>query len=129
LRSLRALSHYGIKASDGDAGHVEDWVVDVQTWRTRYALVKTAGGRIRRHVLVPVRGLGLISWSARVIYSDLPRSAIIHAPEYEPASLFDADYESRLHGWYADPTLQRSRGGATEGFGHPAGLRRNGRSR
>ena len=100
LRSLRALSCYGIEASDGDAGHVEDWLVDVETWRTRYAVVKTAGGRTRRHVLVPVHGLGLISWSARVIYADLPRKAIIRAPEYEPASLPDADYEFRLDGWY-----------------------------
>lgn len=42
----------------------------------------------------------LISWSARVIYADLPRNAIIGAPEYEPASLPDADYEFRLDGWY-----------------------------
>jgi len=86
VRSLRALGRYGIEASDGEAGHVEDWLVDVQTWRIRYAVVKTACGRARRHVLVPVHELGAISWSARAIYADLSRNAIVHAPEYEPAS-------------------------------------------
>jgi hypothetical protein len=107
VRSLRALGHYGIEASDGEAGHVEDWLVDVQSWRTRYAVVKTAGGRTRRHVLVPVHELGAISWSARAIYADLPRNAVIHAPEYEPATLPNADYEIRLHGWYGRPTYGR----------------------
>jgi hypothetical protein len=100
LRSIRALSHYAIDARDGEAGHVEDWIVDVQKWRARYAVVKTAGGRIRRHVLVPVHWLGPISWSARAIYADLPRDAIIHAPEHAPAGLPDIDYEIRLHRWY-----------------------------
>ena len=103
VRSLRALGHYGVEASDGEAGHVEDWLVDVQTWRIRYAVVKPACGRTRRHVLVPVHELGAISWSARAIYADLPRSAIIHAPEYEPAGQPNADYETRLHGWYGHP--------------------------
>lgn len=85
VRSLRALGQYGIEASDGEAGHVENWLVDVQTWRTRYAVVQTACGTIRRHVLVPVHELGAINWSVRAIYADLPRDAIIHAPEYEPA--------------------------------------------
>jgi hypothetical protein len=57
-------------------------------------------------VLVPVHWLGPIRWSARLIYADLPRDAIIHTPEYEPASLPDADYEIRLHGWYGHPTYR-----------------------
>jgi len=90
LRSLRAIGQYGIEAGDGEAGHVEDWLVDVRTWRTRYAVVETASGWTRRNVLVPVQELGAISWSARAIYADLPRAAIIHAPEYEPAGQRDA---------------------------------------
>ena len=85
VRSLRGLGQYGIEAGDGEAGHVEDWLVDVRTWRTRYAVVKTVFGWSRRRVLVPVQELGAISWSARAIYADLPCAAIIHAPEYEPA--------------------------------------------
>jgi len=106
LRSLRELGHYGIEAIDGEAGHVEDWLVDAHTWRTRYTVVKTACGRSRRHVLLPVHELGAISWSARAIYADIPRDAISHAPEYEPARLSDADYEIRLDGWYGHPTYR-----------------------
>lgn len=102
LRSLRALSHYAIEARDGEAGHVEDWIVDSQKWHARYAVVKTASGRSRRHVLLPVHWLGPISWSARAIYADLPRGAIIHAPEHAPAALPDTDYEIRLHRWYGN---------------------------
>jgi len=104
LRSLRALSHYAIEARDGEAGYVEDWIVDLETWCARYAVVKTGVGLARRDVLVPVHELGPVSWSARCVYADLPRRAIIHAPEYSRASLPDADYEIRLHRWFGDPT-------------------------
>jgi hypothetical protein len=74
-------------------------------------VVKIAGGLSRKHVLVPVSRLGPVSWSARVIYTDLPRDAIVHAPTYEPGSPPDADYEARLRGWYGplrDPRKLRT---------------------
>jgi hypothetical protein len=103
LRSLRDLRHYGIEASEAEAGHVEDWLVDVRGWRVSYAVVRIAGGLSRKHVLVPVLRLGPISWGARVIYTDLPRDAIIHAPNYQPGRPPDADSEARLRGWYGSP--------------------------
>lgn len=85
VRSLRALRHYGIEAGDGAAGDVEDWLVDLQTWRTRCVMVKTGGNGTPRRNLVPVQELGVVSWSVRTIYADLSRAAISLAPEYEPA--------------------------------------------
>ena len=108
LRSLRELSHYRVEGRDGDAGHVEDWLVDDPAWATPYAVVKTASARARRHVLVPVRWLGPVSWGARVIYVDLPTSTILHAPDYDSNAPLDADYEARLRGWYGHPARRAS---------------------
>jgi hypothetical protein len=103
LRSLRELSHYQLESIQGDAGAVEDWLVDAQAWLTPYAVVRTAAHWPGKHVLVPVRWLGAISWSGRVIHTDLHRDAVIHAPDYDPATPIDADYEIRLRGWYGHP--------------------------
>ena len=110
LRSLRDLSHYGIESSEAEAGHIEDWLVDVHHWRVSYAVVKIVGGLSRKHVLVPVPRLGPVNWAAWVIYADLPRDAIINAPSYQPGRPPDADYEARLRGWYGplrDPRTTR----------------------
>ena len=106
LRSLRHLSHYGIEAGGAEAGHVENWLVDVRSWCVPYVVARVGGGSSRKHVLVPVRWLGPISWGACVIYTDLPRDAIIHAPDYQPGRPPDAGYETRLRGWY-DPVTRR----------------------
>jgi hypothetical protein len=103
LRSLRELSHYRIEAVEGNAGAIEDWFVDERAWLTPYAVVKAAEHWAGKHVLVLVRWLGAISWSGRVIHTDLHRDAIVHAPDYEPATTLDPDYEIRLRGWYGHP--------------------------
>ena len=106
LRSLRELSHYGIEASDGEAGEVEEWLVCADNWRVSYAVIKTIGAWTRKHVLIPVEFLGPISWSARIIHADLPCSAIVHAPDYESTRLSDSGYEMRLRGWYGRPACR-----------------------
>jgi hypothetical protein len=100
LRSLRGLGHYEVEAGGVAAGHIEGWLVDSHGWRVSYAVVKAAVGAARKHLLLPVSPLGPISWSGRAIHADLPREAIVHAPDYQPGEPPDADYEARLRGWY-----------------------------
>src|SRR5260370_1131109 len=79
-------------------GHIEGWLVDSHGWRVSYAVVKAAAGATRKHLLLPVSPLGPISWSGRAIHADLPREAIVRAPDYQPGKPPDADYEARLRG-------------------------------
>ena len=126
LRSLRGLGHYQLEAVDGEAGHVEDWLVDLGDWRVPYAVVRVPGALHRRHVLVPVVWLGNIRWTARAVLADLPREAVVRAPDYEPGHPPDADYQNRLRGWYGSPI--RSEGGATRPAAAVRRLRRGGAS-
>jgi hypothetical protein len=104
LRSLRDLGHYGVEAGAAVVGHVEDWLVDTHGWHVAYAVARITGGASRKHVLLPVSRLGPISWGGRAVHADLPRDAIIHAPDYEAGRPPDADYEARLRGWYRPST-------------------------
>jgi hypothetical protein len=70
----------------------------------RYAVVRVGGVWRGKDVLVPVRWLGPVGYGARVIYVDLNRRAIIHAPDFDLAALPNADYEGRLLGWYEQPS-------------------------
>jgi len=41
LRSTDEVSGYHIQAADGEIGHVEDFVIDDETWAIRYMVVAT----------------------------------------------------------------------------------------
>ena len=39
--ALLLLSGYDIQASDGEIGHVEDFIIDDETWAIRYLVIDT----------------------------------------------------------------------------------------
>jgi hypothetical protein len=41
LRSAREVMGYYIEATDGDIGHVEDFILDDETWEIRYMVIDT----------------------------------------------------------------------------------------
>ena len=41
LRSVKEVSGYYIRASDGDIGHLADFIVDTDEWSVRYVVVDT----------------------------------------------------------------------------------------
>jgi hypothetical protein len=55
LRSVKEVTGYRIKASDGNLGHVEDFIVDEDNWVIRYMIVDTQNG-----------GLGKRFWYLRI---------------------------------------------------------------
>ena len=41
LRSTYDVSGYDIQATDGEIGHVEDFIIDDETWAIRYLIIDT----------------------------------------------------------------------------------------
>jgi hypothetical protein len=41
LRSTDSVSGHSIQATDGEIGHVEDFIIDDETWAIRYLVVAT----------------------------------------------------------------------------------------
>ena len=52
LRSSRAVTGYHIQATDGDLGHVEDFIVDDHSWTIRYMVLDTTNWWPGKKVLV-----------------------------------------------------------------------------
>jgi sporulation protein YlmC with PRC-barrel domain len=102
LRSASEMMGYYIEATDGDIGHVEDLVVDDDTWELRYLIVNTQNWWPGKKVLVSPEWIDRISWSDSKVYIDLSRQAIQSSPEYDPAAL-DRTYEERLYEHYGRP--------------------------
>jgi sporulation protein YlmC with PRC-barrel domain len=100
LRSMSAVSGYNIHATDGEIGHIEDFVIDDETWTIRYLIVDTKNWWPGKRVLLAPKWIKSVSWEESKIFVDLPREKIKQAPEYSEKTLMDRDYEDKLHKHY-----------------------------
>ena len=100
LRSTHAVSSYHIAALDGDIGHVEDFIVDDETWTIRYLIVNTGNWWPGKRVLVSPLWIENVSWPESKVFINLSRQTIKESPEYTDESLVSRDYEIGLHTHY-----------------------------
>jgi len=100
LRSTHDVSGHNIQAADGEIGHVDDFIIDDETWAIRYLIIDTRNWWPGKNVLVSPQWIERISWSESRVFVNLPRETIKQSPEYTEESLLTRDYETRLHGHY-----------------------------
>jgi uncharacterized protein YrrD len=100
LRSCKAIIDYHIHATDGEVGHVEDVLVDEQTWAIRYFVVNTSNWWVGHKVLIAPQWISGIDWSDRSVVVDLSRESVKAAPPYESSAELNPDRESLLFKHY-----------------------------
>jgi hypothetical protein len=100
LRSTNAVNSYNIEALDGVIGHVEDFIIDDETWAIRYLIINTGTWWPGKKVLVSPQWIERVSWSQSTVFVNLSRQTIKESPEYTDESLLTRDYEIGLHGHY-----------------------------
>jgi len=97
LRSTLEVSSYHIQASDGEIGHVEDFIIDDETWAIRYLIVDTRNWWPGKKALVSPQWIERVSWEESKVFVNLTREAIKQSPEYTEDSLLTREYETSLH--------------------------------
>jgi hypothetical protein len=103
------VTGYHIHARDGELGHVDDFIVDDETWAIRYMAIDTRNWWPGKHVLVAPQWIGAIDWDTSTVEVDLLRETIKQGPEYDPAML-NREYETALYRHYGRPAYwERSR--------------------
>jgi hypothetical protein len=100
LRSTQAVTGYHIHALDGEIGHVEDFIIDDETWAIRYLVIDTKNWWPGKKVLISPAWIERISWSESEVYINLSRDRIQQSPEYTEETLLDRAYEIKLHRHY-----------------------------
>jgi uncharacterized protein YrrD len=103
LRSTHDVSGHHVEASDGEIGHVEDFLIDDETWAIRYLIVDTKDWLPGKKVLVSPKWIERVSWSEKQVVVDLTRDAIRQAPEYTDGIVVTRDHETALHRHYNRP--------------------------
>jgi len=100
LRSTQEVRGYHIQSADGEIGHVEDFIIDDETWAIRYLVINTKNWWPGKKVLISPEWIENVSWSESKVIVNLPREIIKQSPEYTDDSLLTRYYEAGLHQYY-----------------------------
>lgn len=100
LRSTHDVSGHNIQATDGEIGHVDDFIIDDETWVIRYMVVDTRNWWPGKKILVSPKWIKRISWDESKVYVKLSREVIKQSHEYKEETIVTRDYEIKLHKHY-----------------------------
>jgi hypothetical protein len=117
LRSTARVTGYHVHATDGDIGHVEDFIVDDENWAIRYLVVDTWNLLPGKKVLISPKWIERVSWSDSKVIVHLSRESVKESPPYSEKDLLTRDYEAGLHAhydrkgyWEDEPSVAGRRG-------------------
>jgi hypothetical protein len=103
LRSMTAVTGYGIHAIDGLIGHLENFMLDDVTWTIRYLIVDTRNWWPGAHVLLSPYAVQSVEWTNREIRLNVSREQVKGSPPWNPAEVAEQVYERQLHQYYDWP--------------------------
>jgi hypothetical protein len=100
LRSTDALTGFHVRATDGEIGHVEDFLVDDEDWSIRYLKVDTRNWWPGSRVLISPRSVRSIDRRNRLVHLDVDRQKVKNSPPYDPSKTVDGAYEETFLTYY-----------------------------
>ncbi len=101
LRSFSEVSGYYIKASDDQFGHIDDLIIDDNTWQIVFAVIDTKNlTPWSKEVVIPVELLEEISFMDKEVRINLPKEEIKNAPEYDSSKDWSHEHEEEVYSFF-----------------------------
>ncbi|MDF1812931.1 MAG: PRC-barrel domain-containing protein [Verrucomicrobiales bacterium] len=103
LRSANRVRRDQVHATDGEIGHIDDFIVDTSSWKMRYFVVKTRNFLPGGTVLIGIDWIQSIDRTGSKVNVDLTCEKIRKSPEFDVHEPVNRDYEGRLYDYYGKP--------------------------
>lgn len=103
LRSAKEVTGYNLQATDREIGHVEDFILDDETWTLRYMVVDTRNWLPGRKVLLAILWIDSVDWAGQKVSVDLDSDRIRNSPKFDPSEPVNREYEVQLYDFYGRP--------------------------
>jgi hypothetical protein len=97
LRSIEEVTGYLLRATDGELGHVNDFLIDDLSWAVRYLVINTSNWWFGRQVLADLSWITAIDWASKTVDVNVTRQSIRTAPAYDRAEHVDRQWEAAYH--------------------------------
>lgn len=102
LRSVEEVTGYYVEATDGEIGHIEEFLIEDGTWVLRYAVIDTKNWLPGRKVVISPAWLTDADWYEQKLKVGLTRQQVEESPEYQPDNI-NREYEARLFSHLGHP--------------------------
>ena len=89
LLSIASMMGFSIHALDGDIGHLEDFLVEDESWTIEYAVVATKNWGFGRHVLISPTDIRTTNFLAEYVPINLTRYKIKCSPSWREPDWMD----------------------------------------
>lgn len=83
LRSTKKITGYHIHATDGDIGHVSDFIVEDTDWKMKYLVVDTHNWFGGKKVLVETTAVKEMQWDNSKVILSLSKDALKDCPVFD----------------------------------------------
>jgi PRC-barrel domain protein len=103
LHSVKHLYGSRLGASDGDIGHVKDFLFDDQSWVVRYLVADTGDWLSGRQVLISPHAFVSLDWTGKLLLVRLRRKQIENSPSIELHKPVSRQYEEAYYRYYGWP--------------------------
>ena len=100
LRSTVAVTGYHIHASDGEIGHVDEFLIDDADWSIRYLVVDTKNWWPGKKVLISPRSIHEIDWTDKLVNLDVNRQKVKDSPAYDASIRVEKGYDEKFLTYY-----------------------------
>jgi hypothetical protein len=101
LRSIEDVNGHKIHTTDEDKiGHVDDFIIDEDTWTIRYLVINTGNLFTGKKVLISPEWIERISWEDSRVYLNMTKETLKKSPEYSDENGLTRDYESSLFSYH-----------------------------
>ncbi len=110
LHSTRQVTGYHIHATDGEIGHVENFIVDDENWEIRFLVADTRNWLPGKKVILSPRWIKRVQWADSSVYFDLTRESVENSLNFDPSKPISRDYEAFLLDHFGR-SMQKKNGG------------------
>lgn len=103
FRSTLEVRNYMINAVDGSIGHVENFLIDDETWEIRYIVIDTKNWWPGKKILISADWIEDVNWGNNEVSVRLEKKAIKQGPVYDFDLPLSRDFEEELYQAYGKP--------------------------
>lgn len=103
LRSFTSFRGYGIAATDGDIGKVDDLLLDDRDWVVRYLVAETGSWLLERRVILSPESMEHADWHNQVLRVNLSRKQVEDSPPIDSDEPVSRQKEKNLVAYYGWP--------------------------
>jgi sporulation protein YlmC with PRC-barrel domain len=100
-RNIKSLIGYGMEATDGDIGKVEDFYFEDTTWVIRYLILKTGNWFLYREVLISPKAIVKKYKAPGLFAVNLSKEQIRTSPDIDTDKPVSRQQDMQLYGHYA----------------------------